>query len=123
METSPTDSPRNIELAYVRFGDLPPNGRSSIFDGDNGKIAEEAGVSVYEAVLTSGDYRILVPSPAYYSTFTTMLWLHEDRPLYLVEGERIGTGCDGEPLLKDPKIVKKIDFEFSSYNKNNPKFL
>lgn len=31
-----------------------------------------------------------------------------DKPQYIVIGEEIGVGSDGEPLLKDVKIVKVL---------------
>ena len=45
------------------------------------------------------------------------------KPQYIVQGEEIGTGKDGEPLLKDVKIIKTLkraDTEID-YKLSNPK--
>lgn len=107
----------NHKFVYVRFGDIPQTGRSEIHCGDSGKIGEEEGVSVYNAILLTSPsdpdiefVQLLVPRRPQYSTFTSMCALYgSDRPAYIVEGKLCGTGSDGEPLLCDPKIVREIE--------------
>ena len=88
-----------LEKFYVRFGDLPKDGKST--NHLTGK--KEKGVSVIEAKqnLFTGEIE-LVPygSP-------TFMWV-QNRPMYEVTGEYVGKGSDGEPLLKNAKILRRI---------------
>lgn len=85
---------------YVRYGDLPENGRST--NHADGSL--EDGVSVfYGETLPSGEAR---PLPKRQEQIAGAFILRS-RPLYIVEGEEIGTGSDGEPLLKDCKIIRE----------------
>ena len=47
---------------YIRFGDVPENETSSVFDGDNGVIRNEDGVSVFEAKMDGDIHKIVLPS-------------------------------------------------------------
>lgn len=88
---------------YLRFGSWPEDERSRNF-AISGK---ERGVSVYPARydtvseswvydLSDGDYAPYTMSLAH------ALWR---RPVYLVTGEEVGRGQDGEPLLRQVRIV------------------
>jgi len=85
---------------YYRFGSPPEDGRSRhIISGKR-----ERGVSVYRAVANvfgnySRDPDIAFP---YYGMSLF------DRPIYEVEGKRVGKGSDGEPVLKDVQIVRQL---------------
>jgi hypothetical protein len=101
-----------MNIVYVRFGGIPENERSR-----NYLTKEyEAGVSVYEALERDGKYQILLPKldPVSIATLGNCyntaqgLWGKENNPLYLIEGDFIGYGSDGEPLLKNCKIIKRI---------------
>ena len=103
-----------MELVYVRFGDVPECGRSwNSLD----KFYEE-GVSVYEAIHRDGVYQILLPKMDSTSIISLGMCFNAaqglsgqiDRKncLYLVEGNKIGIGSDGEPLLKSCKIIREI---------------
>ena len=96
----------------MRFGALPEDGRSR--NALTGEL--EAGVSVYEALERDGAHQILLPRlrPESVGTlgmcFNTAQGLsgQVNHPLYLVGGELAGTGSDGEPLLKNCKILQRI---------------
>ena len=71
-----------MKKLYYRFGDIPEDGYSSIWRIDE-LIGKEKGVSVYEAY--------------YYGS------------RYLVTGDLLDErGSDGEPLIKNVKIIKKL---------------
>lgn len=103
-------------MCFVRFGHkdgaFPPGEMSR-----NGLTGEfEIGVSVYEALERDGKYQILLPridgtAPATLGMCFNAaqgLWGMENYPLYEVDGEVVGIGSDGEPLLKNCKVVKRI---------------
>lgn len=94
------------ERKFIRFGDPPADGKSTIYR--NGEIAEgrEDGVSVYEAVVIDGKLRILVPSLKT-SAIVSLEWVL-CRPMYEVTGTICGYGSDGEPLLKDCAIINDL---------------
>jgi len=85
---------------FVRFGGLPTNGKSTNYS--TGKF--EKGVSVISASqnLIDGSIELDI-----YGSAPSWLWVM-DRPLYEVSGKIIGAGSDGEPVLKNAKIVKEI---------------
>ncbi len=89
---------------YLRFGDLPAGGRSS-----TGMIVRECGVSVYPGIEDGGscllDFRrLLAGIDTRY--LKGLLW--RNRPLFLVEGRRVGVGGMGEPCLSDARIVREV---------------
>lgn len=89
----------NAERGYIRFGDLPESGYSTNYR-DN---TQETGISVFNAEFTAdGSYRVLLSTQYEHASL-----LHfTDRPAYRIYGEVIGTGADGEPVLKVSKAVK-----------------
>jgi len=87
----------NAERGYIRFGDCPKSGRS-YNHRDN---IWEAGVSVFEAEFAGKDYRVLVDSVLQVSYLMVA-----DRPAYRIYGKVVGTGADGEPVLKVTKKVR-----------------
>ena len=85
---------------YVRYGKLPRGGKSRNYA--TGEL--ERGVSVFRGeVLPSGEARAL-PGTNVLAASMVSLW---DRDLYVVSGVEIGTGSDGEPVLKNCKIIAK----------------
>jgi hypothetical protein len=105
-----------MRVCYVRFGHgkgaLPPSGKSTnCLTGE-----EEVGVSVYEALERDGKYQILLPkldgtSPATLGMCFNVaqgLWGMQNHPLYEVDGDVIGEGSDGEPLLTNCRVIKRI---------------
>ena len=85
------------EAIYIRYGDLPPAGYSR----NQATGEREAGVSVYHAYLLPGGQLVVASG---YVAFCAEIFA--DRPLYRVEGEVIGVGSDGEPLLAGCRIVE-----------------
>lgn len=83
---------------FVRFGAVPQNGKSKNFrDG-----TFEAGVSCFAADFAKdGSYRLHL-NPVLEISFLTV----SDRQAYRLYGDVVGTGADGEPLLKVTKSVK-----------------
>ena len=49
-----------IRKRYIRFGDIPENEVSGVWC-DTIKVREEKGVSVYDAVMIDGQWRIVLP--------------------------------------------------------------
>jgi hypothetical protein len=103
-----------MKIVYVRFGMMPENDKS--FNSLD-EFYEE-GVSVYEALYRDGKFQILLPIindtsiNTLVNCFNTAQCLsgqiyHYSR-LNLVDGEYIGTGSDGEPLLKNCRIIRPI---------------
>ena len=97
---------------FIRFGDLPESGKSKIyFHGQ--EIGEEEGVSVYPAFYDLSDKLYIgISLPITKDTLGTFQSLveYDNRPCYLVSGEQIGTGTDGEPLIKDVIIIEEIEY-------------
>ena len=92
---------------YIRFGAIPEGERS----WDNRNDQWEDGVSVYacERDATDEDAPEDVDE-AYYlaGTMLQTVFALLTRDTYLVTGEQVGTGADGEPVLKDVEAVAKL---------------
>ncbi|MFC5135506.1 MULTISPECIES: hypothetical protein [Haloferacaceae] len=98
----PVDTSTDV---YIRFGDIPDDERSYNHTDD----CYEDGVSVYAAEIES------VPpaseAPAMFvpiGSKTLQILMLAQRDTYLVTGERVGTGVDGEPLLRNVEIVSEL---------------
>ena len=97
---------------YIRFGDIPENEVSCIWR-DTIKVGEEKGVSVYEAVMIEGQWRVLLPFPIKKEVgFDLYNFIggvkNGNIPMYLVQGDEVGKGTTNEPLLKNVKIIQKL---------------
>jgi len=91
-------NPRDAELGYIRFGALPPSGRSR--NHADGSL--ETGVSVLRARIWADGYcEVLASQPA---QIADTLALQGKRPVYRVWGDEMGIGSDGEPLLRVSRI-------------------
>jgi len=86
---------------YVRYGDLPVNGRSA----NHADGTAESGVSVYRGMYLEATGEAIA-LPATNAEACGMLTI-ADRQMYIVSGREVGTGSDGEPVLADAKIVAK----------------
>lgn len=82
---------------YVRFGGLPAGGISYNYRDS----VSEMGVSCYRAVLKGDKVYIDCPDPGF-------IMFNSDRPLREITGVLVGTGSDGEPLLGDAKLKRKL---------------
>lgn len=105
---------------YIRFGRIPPNERSRIYRGDE-IIGEELGVSCYDAAFIDGEWRIIYPNPCKECTVDTLHGLilgccgrnkFDDNDAYLLTGDKVGVGSDGEPLIRNVKVVANITKQF-----------
>lgn len=106
---------------YLRFGDIPTSGLSNIWLRDE-IIGQELGVSVYDAVLMTDGWHVILPKPMTREVLHTLYGLiAEKRSVYILSGEEIGIGTDGEPLLKDPQILSEITEDF--WKKRNKYFI
>jgi hypothetical protein len=90
----------NFPKVFVRFGKIPLIGKSYNY---RDKVYEE-GVSCYYAWNVRGKYVIdVVGGPFLYSGYKG------SKSLYLVKGDKLDvSGSDGEPLLGNCQIIKKI---------------
>ena len=100
-------------MIFYRFGEIPKNEKSCIWKGEE-KIGEELGVSVYEAHKNiNGTYSPVLPFPTNENAFNDFIHHIEyfTGNKYLVTGDLLEeTGTDGEPLIKNVKIIKKLQF-------------
>ena len=102
---------------YIRIGSIPKDERSKVWRGGI-MVGEEKGVSCYDALFSHGKWNIVIPSPINEAKVSTlygllsqlgMLYKVDDpQRAYLVEGEWIGQGTDGEPLLRNIRIIEDI---------------
>ena len=95
---------------YIRFGDIPKDEKSKVYNGEI-EIGTENGVSVYPAFEDSeGDIVLGLSLPITKTTLYTQQHLleYDNRPCYLVSGDYVGKGTDGEPLLKNVKVIREI---------------
>ena len=97
---------------FVRIGDIPLNEMSGVYRGET-LIGHENGVSVYRAMKVDKHWHIIMPSPLRETTILTLLQMKcmletGERKAFLCEGNIVGEGHDGEPLLKNVKILKDI---------------
>ena len=100
-------------MIFYRFNEIPKNEKSCIWRGDE-KIGEEPGVSVYEAHKNiNGTYSPVLPFPTNEKAFNDFIHhvAYFTGNKYLVTGDLLDeTGTDGEPLIKNVKILKKLQF-------------
>lgn len=83
---------------YLRFGNLPSGGKSK----NHSDGATESGVSVFRGeLLPNGEARII--SDHNFQMGSLMMGGLQSRKLYVVTGDEIGIGSDGEPTLKKAK--------------------
>ncbi len=84
------------EPRYVRFGDLPRKRSLNLLAGER-----LAGVSCYAGRFVEPDlFRMDTSDLTPQGIAALIAFLAADRPAFFVEGEEIGTGPDGEPLLR-----------------------
>jgi len=85
-----------MEKVYVKFGDIQKT---------------DINISVFEAVLEGNVVKIILPTSLY--TTLQSLARHMDEPAFIVMGDIVGKGKDGEPLMSNPKV--KIPLKFDKY--------
>lgn len=113
-----------IEFGYIRIGEIPENETSKIYRGD-AIIGEEIGVSAYDAIKINNSWRIIFPQDfrlGQGDTYEKLIQevtqcryeIEHPRKVYLISGNVVGKGSDGEPLLKNVKIKEDITNQFIS---------
>lgn len=100
---------------YVRFGDIPLEELSAVHNGDEGIIGKEKGVSCYECIMENNHPRVVIPQHPTKSTFATLDALYYEYrngriKMYVITGDEIGIGSDGEPLVKNVEILNVLYF-------------
>jgi hypothetical protein len=92
------------QTRYIRFGDIPKSGYSVNYATNT----PENGISVYKQIrdLTTGKWTMTTGD---LGTFIYGL----DRPVFIVDGDEIGVGSDGESLLGNVRVIRKIATPYS----------
>lgn len=94
-----TFAPAPVKDAYLRFGELPQSGKST-----NWATGEsEGGVSCYALAwdIVNAQYTLSGTGLLGALISYTMQGVQP----YIITGEEVGKGSDGEPILKNVKIV------------------
>lgn len=120
-------------MIFYRFGEIPEDACSSIWNNNNEVIGKEKGVSVYEAHKNiNGTYSPVLPFPTNEMAFNDFIYnvKYFTGNKYLVTGDLLDeTGTDGEPLIKNVKILKKLqlmkieNIKFKARNLNSGKWI
>lgn len=97
------------EKVYIRFGDIPSEGVSRHWETG----AKEKGISVYTAKKDIATDSVNLDGSAGRNGYPEIpaaayLRMSQGAPVYLVEGRRVGFGSDNEPVLKDVKIIHRL---------------
>lgn len=118
-----------FECGYIRFGAIPKDERSKKGNGVLGDgyecVGYEDGVSVWNAVRINGKWCLVIPhgNSCTHGDITRAafpddcLGCSQDDLIYLVDGDEVGIGSDGEPLLRNVKILAKLPFDYFSFSK------
>ena len=118
---------KQIEHCYIRFGAIPENERSKRGNGIIGDgykcIGYEEGVSVWDCVKIRDKYCIVIPhgNSCTHGDISSMAFpddccgCSKDDLIYIVDGDEVGIGADGEPLLRNIKIIEQLSFNYFSF--------
>ena len=100
-------------MKYIRFGEIPNNYCSEIVK-HNEHIGYEIGVSAYNACKLYGKWHVVLPLNITIDTIPTYenFRVYSKRKVYLISGKEVGKGNDGEPLLRNVKIIKDLTEQF-----------
>lgn len=98
-----------LKRVFIRFGDIPKNEQSISWEG-NRPLNTLEGVSVFEAWYDNKTDLYVIDQTGTELQLTDPYTM-KNRPVYLVTGDEVGEGPDYEPLLKNIKIIKKINLE------------
>lgn len=104
------------EVRYIHFGPITKILTSGAITC-GGKITTNIGVSVFNAYYNEGKWQPVLPVPCRKGTADTINRFMSQSPqfhdpVFLVTGDKIGTGFDGEPLINNVKIIKDITNQF-----------
>lgn len=119
------------DIKYIRFGELPQNGKSKIYKSGI-ETGEECGISVYNCCKMFGKYSVVLPNIITSSTLNTIKQIHVQLSskniyasvkVYLVTGDFVGFGTDNEPLISNAEVLEDITEQFEypkEKKKKNP---
>ena len=102
--------PKIYKSLYIRFGEIPLNERSGIYKNTGEvKVGEELGGSCYRGVVIDDKVYIIMP----HNPSSTYYWLidaynRKEIPLYIINGDEVGEGSDGEPLLRNVVVLIEV---------------
>lgn len=85
---------------YMRFGSWNPNHEQSKINAESG-LTFEKGLSVYEV----DSHNKPVAPPARWAKSDLAFRLQREGPPIFVQGDKVGKGYDGEPLLRHVRAV------------------
>jgi hypothetical protein len=97
---------KETKIIYIRFGELPENGKSKIHCGED-FVGYEKGVSVYEGIIRKNKIQIILSSLSESSCVSLSGCIK--RKSYEVTGDLLEYGSDHEPLLFNCKIVRQLN--------------
>lgn len=104
---------------YIRFGDIPTDQLSTIHYRGY-EVGKEPGVSVYDCIRNDkGEYQIVLPTPCSQGTITSLegfMFYSKDKSIYLVTGDVVGYGTDGEPCITNVQVLEDITEKFRKDN-------
>jgi hypothetical protein len=92
---------------YLRVGDWNPD---RPYSNNYAKGDIEAGLGVYD-LNAAGEP--IAPEEGEWAEVDMRALLRSDEPRYLVQGDLVGEGHDGEPLLRNPKVVGMYPDDFA----------
>lgn len=90
------------ETGYLRYGELPKNGRSRNYA--TGELEE--GVSCFNARFSPDNKYYMIKTETPPLQIDALVLSIKCDKAYRLWGDRVGTGSDGEPLLK---VKKKLE--------------
>lgn len=106
---------------YIRFGEIPEDGKSKIYLGDDDSN-KEMGVSVWECIFVDNMYYPILPKEANENSVNDYFSMLFDtkRSVYLVTGDKLrGEGQSREPLLTNVKIIKNLTTQYKYIRTQN----
>lgn len=93
---------------YIRYKTMPQNGISKIYNKEE-VVGEEQGVSCWKAMYRNGRWYPVFPKRPTRFALDDFSWMMQvESEVYLVSGTQIAIGSDGEPVIKNAKICKRI---------------
>lgn len=104
---------------FLRVGKIPIDEKSKIFYNGEYIVGEEAGVSCYELIDYHGTLRLILPAKFTSFLVTDLQWSFTSGEdiWYIITGDEVGYGSDGEPLLRNIKILEEISINYFLRNK------
>ncbi len=93
---------------YIRFGKIPNNHKSYMFYNDY-IIGEEMGLVVFDAAIIRNKLRVVLPETMTKNSINYINKCIQFNEVYLVTGVYIGNGIFGDTLIKNVKVLYRLD--------------